>query len=135
MAKKKEPLFVIDPGSEIKASGNGYKYVTTTPDHPFGEKGRSHDHAKKYVYLHRALCEIKLHRYLDPKIWEVHHKDLDHSNNAPSNLEAKKKGEHQRDHAHNDNHFWKKSPRTKKRKASAYRVASQFLSDSIRDLN
>jgi hypothetical protein len=129
--KKKKPLFVIDPDSEIKASGNGYKYVTTTPDHPHGEKGRKGDHDKKYVYLHRALKELQMGKYLDPAVWEVHHKDRNPKNNALSNLEVVKFKEHQRDHALTNNKFWKKSPRTKprkkSRKASVYNVVIAFL--------
>lgn len=126
MAKK--PLFVIDPDSEVKASGNGYIYVTTTPDHPYGETRPEHN--KKYVYKHRALMELKLNRYLT-KDEDVHHKDEDNSNNALSNLEVATSSDHPRDHALKRK-FWKKSPRTKKRKtASVYNVVSQFLSEQI----
>lgn len=123
----KKPLFKIDPDSEIKASGLGYKYVTTTPDHPFGEKGRKHDHNKKYVYLHRALKELELGKYLDPDKWEVHHKDGKPENNSLSNLEVIKFKKHQRYHALNDNPFWKKSPRTKIRKAFIHKIISMYL--------
>jgi hypothetical protein len=123
MARK--PLFKIDPGSEVKASGSGYIYVTTTPDHP-GKKMA--DHKKVYVYKHVALMELSLGRFLRPDE-EVHHKNLDDTDNSPSNLELKKKGKHQRDHALTDNPFWKHSPRTKPgvKRASILRVVSRFL--------
>lgn len=127
MARK--PLFKIDPGSEVKASGSGYIYVTTTPDHP-GKK--MPDHKKVYVYKHIVLMENRLGRLLKDDE-EVHHKNGDDRDNSPSNLELKKKGKHQHDHAMTDNFFWKHSPRTKPgvkrgiKRASILRVVSRFL--------
>jgi|SRR6056297_3289924 len=95
----------------VKANNLGYLYVTTTPEHPFGEKRK--DRKKRYVYLHRAVMEQHLGRYLEPEE-QVDHKDKNKKNNDISNLELKERGSHQRDHAHSGNHFWKSSPRTKK---------------------
>ena len=121
----------INMDDVVKANDLGYLYVTTTPPHPYGEKRK--DRKKKYVYLHRAVMEKHLGRYLKPEE-QVDHKDKDKTNNKISNLEMKERGPHQRDHAHAGNHFWKSSPRNKKdwgRSAStsmAYRVVSRFLS-------
>ena len=100
----------------VKATKGGYLYVTTTPEHPFGEKRK--DRKKKYIYLHRAVKEKELGRYLKPDE-QVDHKDKDKTNNDPSNLELIIKGEHQKDHVSRGNHFWKKSPRNKPRKKKA----------------
>lgn len=109
----------------------GYMYVTTTPDHPMGEKRP--DRKKRYIYLHRAVMEKHLDRYLEPDE-QVDHKDGDKTNNELSNLTLKKKGPHQKDHALNGNSFWKKSPRNKsgrkgdskrKHKKAAMREAAQ----------
>jgi hypothetical protein len=121
----KKPLFKIDPGSEVKASGNGYIFVTTTPNHP-GEKASEHN--KTYVYKHIVLMENHIGRLLHPDE-EVHHKNEDNTDNRLSNLEIKKRGKHQRDHALHGNPFWKKSPRTKPRKAMALRVVASYLQD------
>ena len=117
MAKK---LFDIDPGSETTATGNGYIYVTTTPNHP-GKK--MSDHKKTYVYKHVALMEKKLGRFLT-RGEEVHHLDENPKNNALSNLELRSSEGHAKHHK-----FWKKSPRTKpgqKRKKMALNIISKF---------
>lgn len=125
MAKKK-PLFKIVPGSIVKASGNGYEYCVTEPEHPHGMK--LPDRQRKYVYLHVVLMENHLGRLLDPKKEEVHHKDGNTSHNVLSNLELyKKKGEHQKDHALTDNPFWKKSPENKPGRKAALRVMTRFI--------
>jgi len=132
MAKKEtqefEP-FVIDKDSIVKGTSNGYYYCTTTPPHPYGEK-RS-DRKKKYIYLHRALLEQKLGRYLMPNE-QADHKDGDKENNSKGNVTLKDLGEHQHDHAMNGNSFWKKSPRNKKRaneilSGMALRVLQRFF--------
>lgn len=113
-------LFKIDPDSEVKASGNGYIYVTTTPNHP-GK--RISDHKKTYVYKHVALMELSLGRYLKEGE-EVHHKDENPANNTLSNLELRLSEGHAKHHK-----FWKKSPRTKpgqKRKKMALNVVLAF---------
>ena len=119
-----KPLFKIDPDSII-GTKNGYKYCTTTPEHPRGEKRPDRD--KRYVYYHVALMELYLGRYLSMKKGEeVHHKDENPSNNAISNLILTTHADHAGEHA-DDKEFWKKSPMNKPgRKAS--------LSDFIRSL-
>lgn len=114
-------LHKIVPGSIVKATKGGYYYCTTDPEHPYGEK-RS-DRKKKYVYLHRALMEIKLGRYLKDEE-QVDHKDGDKSNNEPSNLVLVTRGPHQKDHVDRGNHFWKKSPRNKPKNKSKKKKAS-----------
>ena len=99
--------------SIVKATKGGYYYCVTDPPHPYGEKRK--DRNKKYVYLHRAKKEIELGRYLKPEE-QVDHKDGDKSNNEPSNLVLVERGPHQKDHVSRGNHFWKKSPRNKKKK-------------------
>jgi hypothetical protein len=100
----------------VKATKEGYLYVTTTPPHAFGEVRK--DRKKKYVYLHRAVKEKELGRYLTPDE-QVDHKDKNKRNNEPSNLVLVIQGEHQKDHVSRGNHFWKKSPRNKPRKKKA----------------
>ena len=100
----------------VKATKEGYLYVTTTPPHPYGESRK--DRKKKYIYLHRAVKELELGRYLKPDE-QVDHKDKDKSNNKPSNLELVTQGDHQKDHVTRGNHFWKKSPRNKPQKKKA----------------
>lgn len=128
MATKK--LHEIDPDSIVKATKEGYLYCTTTPTHPFGEKRK--DRKKKYIYLHRAVMERELGRYLEPDE-QVDHKDGDKTNNKPSNLILVKRGPHQKDHVDRGNHFWKKSPRNKPRKEkdsseAVFRVIKRYLS-------
>lgn len=106
----------IDYDTKVKATKGGYWYVCTVPPHKYGEKRK--DRKKKYIYLHRAVMEKHLGRYLDHDE-QVDHKDGDKDNNALSNLVLKKIGEHQHDHAMNGNSFWKYSPRTKPRKKKA----------------
>lgn len=126
MAKK---LFDIDQDSVIKATKEGYLYCTTTPDHPNGEVRK--DRKKRYVYLHRAMMEKHLGRYLEPDE-QVDHKDKDKNNNAISNLVLVKRGPHQKDHVGRGNHFWEKSPlnkpRSKKASDMVLRVVSSYLS-------
>lgn len=111
------PMFEkINYDDVVKATKGGYLYVTTTPPHFFGEKRK--DRKKKYVYLHRAVKELEIGRYLKPDE-QVDHKDKDKTNNKPSNLEIIIKGEHQKDHVSRGNHFWKKSPKNKPRKKKA----------------
>jgi len=100
----------------VKATKEGYLYVTTTPPHKFGEV--RNDRKKRYVYLHRAVKEKELGRYLTPDE-QVDHKDKNKRNNDPSNLELVIQGEHQKDHVARGNHFWKKSPRNKPQKKKA----------------
>ncbi len=120
-------LFDILEDTKVKAGSNGYYYVCTNPPHPYGEvRG---DRKKKYIYLHRALLEQKLGRYLETHE-QAHHMDDDKENNVPSNLELKELGEHQKEHAHKTK-FWKASPMNKSRKkikkASILNVIRQYL--------
>jgi hypothetical protein len=120
-------LFDIEDDSKVKAGSNGYYYVCTDPPHPYGEvRG---DRKKKYIYLHRALLEQKLGRYLENHE-QAHHIDDNKENNIPSNLELKELGEHQKEHAHKTK-FWKASPMNKPnrkiKKASIIRVIGLFL--------
>jgi hypothetical protein len=115
----RKPLYKIDSGSEVKATGLGYIYVTTTPDHP-GKRMKDHD--KTYVYKHVVVMENHLGRPL--KKWEiVHHKDDNPANNLLSNLELTTQGEHARGHG-KVHKYWKKSPLTK---PGAKRVAARYL--------
>ena len=124
----------IDWDSKVKASSNGYYYVCTIPPHKYGEKRDDRD--KKYIYLHRALLELKLGRYLT-KGEQADHKDGDKTNNTAGNVCLKELGEHQKEHTtgsggHKRNKFWEKSPRTKKhhKKASdqsVFRVLSLYF--------
>ena len=93
MSKK---LFTIDEGSEVKSGSLGYYYCTTTPAHPYGMKLK--DRNKVYIYLHRAVLELKIGRYLKEHE-QAHHIDEDKENNHPSNLELVNRGEHQKHHA------------------------------------
>ena len=128
MAKKH--LHEIDKDSIIKATKGGYQYCTTTPEHPYGERRK--DRKKKYVYLHRAVMERHLGRYIKPDE-QVDHKDGNKTNNVLSNLVLVKRGPHQKDHTNRGNHFWKKSPMNKKRKkkatdrATALRVIDRYV--------
>jgi hypothetical protein len=126
MAKK--PMFEIDKDSEVTGTGNGYVYVTTTPDYSGPGIKKMKDHKKKYVPRARALVELSIGRFIDPDKEEIHHKNEDVTDDSPSNLELKTRGEHSRGHA-KKNKFWKKSPRIKPgvKRASILRVISQFL--------
>ena len=129
MSDKKDILFEINENSTIKASKQGYQYCTTTPPHPFGEKRK--DRKKKYIYLHRAMMELELGRYLEQHE-QVDHRDKNRTNNAIANLRLVNFKDHQRDHATDGkNQFWKHSPRTQPRKKTASdsipRVVLAFL--------
>jgi len=115
--KNNPPIFdEINYDDVVKATKDGYLYTTTNPPHPFGEVRK--DRKKKYIYLHRAVKEKELGRYLTPEE-QVDHKDKDKTNNSPSNLVLILKGDHQKDHVTRGNHFWKKSPRNKKKSKKA----------------
>lgn len=120
-----KPIQRIVPGSVVKSGEQGYLYCETDPPHPQAESRG--DRKRKYVYLHRAVLENELGRYLKPGE-EVDHKDGDVTNNDPSNLVLRHLGEHQREHALNGNPFWETSPRNKPKDASAMEVIRLFLS-------
>ena len=119
-------LFVIDIDSEVKGSGDGHKYVTTTPNHP-GKKMT--DHEKTYVPKHIAVMELSIGRFINTsKGEEVHHKDSNPNNNALSNLLLTTHKEHAKGHSRKKK-FWKKSPMTQPgHKKMAYQVVSNYLS-------
>lgn len=118
----RKPLFVIDKDSIVKSGDNEYFYCCTTPPHPSGL--RLPDRKRRYVYLHRALMELQLGRFLRDGE-EVHHKDNNRKNNKPSNLELVKFKKHQKDHSHKTK-FWKKSPRNKPGRQAALNVVNSF---------
>lgn len=126
---KKKPLFKINYDEAITARGSGHQYVTTTPPHPHGEKRGDRD--KVYVYLHRAVMELHLGRYLKDDE-DVHHKDENPRNNNISNLELATHDDHAKGHAHKKK-FWKKSPRTKPNRKKAQRIAMAFISRVIQE--
>jgi hypothetical protein len=126
MAKKK--LFEIDKDSIVKATKGGYYYCCTIPPHKFGET-RS-DRKKKYIYLHRALLEQKLGRYLLSHE-QADHKDGNKEHNYPSNLVLLERGPHQKSHAERGNHFWKKSPRNKPGRKAVRNVLTRFIEAGI----
>jgi hypothetical protein len=130
MAKKK-PLFEIIPGSIVKSGSNGYMVCQTKPVHPHAMVLK--DRKARYIYVHIVVYENSVGHVLDKrKEGEIHHKDRNPANNDISNLELKKSGTHQRDHALHDNPFWKKSPRTKPgvKRATLLRIVSRFLQTS-----
>jgi hypothetical protein len=130
MSKKFEP-YEINKDDIVKAGKQGYYYCVVPDGHPYGE--RRSDRKKRYLYLHRARMENKIHRYLHPDE-QVDHKDKDKSHNSISNLVLTSRGPHQKHHSDNGNHFWKKSPMNKpkwgKKSASVIRVICDYLSFS-----
>jgi len=124
MAKKK--LFEIDEGSEVKSGSLGYMYCTTTPPHPSGMK--LGDRKKRYIYLHRAVLEQKLGRYLKQHE-QAHHKDENKKNNHHSNIELINRGEHQRQHAiERGLGKYDRAKAKKKRESKKSKKASQSIS-------
>jgi hypothetical protein len=121
MADKKEgPPWKIIPGSIVKGTGGGYMVCQTEPIHPRAITLK--DHTCKYVYVHRVVLENKLGRMVsDDQASQIDHLDKDRANNDPSNLELTSLGSHQKEHS-KTNHFWKTSPRNKKRTASVSMV-------------
>lgn len=113
--------FKILKDSIVKGARGKYYYCETDPPHPFAEARGDRD--KKYIYLHRALMEQKLGRYLRTDE-EVNHKDGNPKNNKLSNLEVLNKSDHAQ-----KGECWKKSPRTKpgQDRAAARTVVAQFL--------
>lgn len=89
-----------------------YRMVQALTYHPHaGFKGR--------VAFHRLVAEAELNgitveqhirhvrlgeviglQTLDPDVWAVHHRDSDHTNNSPQNLEVVTHEDHHRQHAH-----------------------------------
>jgi hypothetical protein len=119
----------IDEDSKVKASSNGYWYCTTTPPHPFGEV--RDDRKKKYIYLHRAVLEKKLGRYLT-KSEQADHKDGNKDNNEPKNIQLKTLGDHQKSHVERGNHFWEKSPENKPGRKSRKKASTMSILNVLR---
>ena len=126
--KQSKVLFEIDQDSIVKSGDNEYMYCCTTPPHPFGMKLK--DRNKKYIYLHRALMELQLGRFLKDGE-EVHHKDENRKNNKPGNLELVEFKGHQKDHSHKTK-FWNRSPRNKPGREAAQRVVSKYSQSPLR---
>lgn len=120
------PKYKIDPDSEVKGTGTGYVYVTTTPDYKGPGIKKMKDHKKKYVPRSRVLLENKLNRPIDPNKEEIHHKNENKKDDSPSNIEVKTREDHSKGHAVK-NKFWKNSPRTKPRTAMVHKVVANFL--------
>jgi|SRR5687768_9435833 len=81
------PLFKHGNGYERSEDGRVRLYM---PNHPNAD-------ASGLVYRYRVVVEQSLGRYLTPDE-HVHHKDLDCTNDHPSNLEVLSKSEHMRLH-------------------------------------
>jgi hypothetical protein len=124
MAKKIH--FKIIPDSIVKGTGAGGGYYVCETDPPHPRAMHLKDRKRSYVYVHEVVMENLLGKLLDTDKFEVHHKDEDSSNNAPSNLELVSRGDHSRGHA-KKNKFWKTSPKNKPKKASVLRVVTSFL--------
>jgi hypothetical protein len=127
MSKIKK-LFTIDPDSEVKGSGDGHVYVTTTPNHPASGAGKKMpDHKKTYVPKHVAVMELSLGRFLKDGE-EVHHLNENKKDNSISNLELTNHSDHAKTHSKKKK-FWKKSPMNKPGREAALRVVSAFLNN------
>lgn len=126
--KQGKVLFEIDKDSIVKSGDNEYFYCCTIPPHPAGMILK--DRNKRYVYLHRALKELELGRYLKDDE-EVHHKDNNRRNNKPNNLELVKFKKHQKEHSH-ETKFWKESPRNKPGRKAVHRVLSKHSQSQLR---
>ena len=105
-----------------KRPENKSRYLQGFWDHPYAEKGTSRRKGRpveRYarVKKHRLAAEasasglpfdeyVRMVRegqhdglvFLDPRIWHVHHKDGDHTNNDPINLEVMTQEQHSRLH-------------------------------------
>lgn len=109
-------------GKKAKRPANKSRYLQGFEAHPFAEKfvtPRKNRPAERVARCkkHRLAAEAKLNglpfdeyvrrvrsvnlhglQFLDPKQWDVHHRDGDHTNNAPENLEITTRAEHSRLH-------------------------------------
>lgn len=108
--------------TDWKRPQNKSRYLQGFWDHPYAEKGisrRKNRPPERYarVKKHRLAAEasasglpfdefVRLVRtschdglvFLDPAIWHVHHRDGDHTNNDPLNLEVMTQEQHSRRH-------------------------------------
>lgn len=71
-------------------ASNGYVLIRVGTEHHLAD-------VRGYAYEHRLVAEEKLGRRLRADE-EVHHRDLNHSNNAPDNLEVLTKPDHAMEH-------------------------------------
>jgi len=126
-SRTNKPLYEIDPKSDVKGTGRGDIYVTTTPEYSGPSAINLPDRKKVYVYKHVVVMENSLGRHIIPsKGEEVHHKDENPSNNNLSNLELVKFKDHQKDHSHKTK-FWNHSPRNKPGRKAVDKVVDNFL--------
>lgn len=93
------------------------KRITVPKEHPYARPQRNPHGSLSYVIeLHRAVYEANLNgfadvydwrdhigktmmQFVDPAVYHIHHKDHDHYNNDPSNLECLTKEEHRLHHS------------------------------------
>ena len=93
------------------------KRICVPKEHPFARKQRNSNGRCSYIMeLHRAIYEANLNgfddvydwrdhigkmdmEFVDPSKFHIHHKDHDHSNNEPSNLECLTIEEHLKHHS------------------------------------
>lgn len=75
----------------MKTNSKGY-LLQRRADHPFAD-------SDGYVPQHRLVMEEAIGRYINPREFDVHHKDEDVKNNKLSNLQLLTKAEHRRIHA------------------------------------
>lgn len=75
----------------MKTNSKGY-LLQRLPNHPFSN-------SDGYVAAHRVVMERIIGRYINPREFDVHHKDGDVKNNDPINLQLLTKSEHRRVHA------------------------------------
>ena len=100
------------------------KRICVPNEHPFARKQRNSNGSYCHIIeLHRAIYEANLNgfddvydwrdnigkmdmEFIDPSKFHIHHKDHDHSNNEPSNLECLTVEEHREHHsAGAESHF------------------------------
>ena len=93
------------------------KRLCVPREHPFARKQKHQNGSCSYIIeLHRAIYEANLNgfedvydwrdhigkidmEFIDPSKYHIHHKDHDHSNNEPSNLECLTVEEHREHHS------------------------------------
>lgn len=93
------------------------KRICVPKEHPFARRQRNANGSYSHIMeLHRAIYEANLNgfddvydwrdhigkidmTYIDPSVYHIHHKDHDHFNNEPSNLECLTIEEHQSHHS------------------------------------
>lgn len=103
-------------GSQAKRKGD--TRITVPVTHPYARPVPDGNY--KVMEFHRAIYEAKLNgfddvydwrehigvtpmQFIDPKLYHIHHKDHNHFNNDPDNLEALTIAEHQQHHINPQN--------------------------------